>query len=144
MISNAGIVPCGRNADDPNTPNIIESGMCTLCDLIKGIWIIVDYAMKILVVVALLMIVIAGTMYIVSAGNQGLMNTAKHLLWSVLIGFAIVLVAWLGIRTIIFVIGVNDASFIRATGDKPNWFDFDSWLTCPATSIIPPTNPSGG
>jgi hypothetical protein len=121
------IVPCARNyANDTN--------MCTLCDLIKGIWFIVDYAMKILFFVALLMLVIAGIMYIVSTGNQGLISTAKQLMWNVLIGFAIVLLAWLTIRIIMNVI---TADVNRATG-KTNWFDFNSDLNCHPT----PMNPS--
>jgi hypothetical protein len=111
-LAEAQIVPCGRSG---------SGTMCTLCDLIVGIDNIIKYAFNILVWVAVCMIVIAGVMYIVSAGSQGLMNAAKQLLWNVLVGFAIVLLAWLIINTII--ITVLNTNYPQATG-KNNWTDY--------------------
>jgi len=96
----AVLVPCGGYA----TP---DPGMCTLCHLIVGIKGIIDYAFLIFVALALVMLVISGIMYIVSAGNSGMMESAKGLMKNVLVGFALVLLAWLIINTTMLVIGAR-------------------------------------
>jgi hypothetical protein len=93
------LVPCGRS-DQGGT-------MCTLCDFIVGIKGLIDYGFKIMVFVALVMLVISGVVYIVSAGNTGMMDMAKGLLKNVLIGFSIILGAWLIINTIMLIMGTK-------------------------------------
>jgi hypothetical protein len=85
----AGIVPCGDT-----TP-------CTLCHLIVGIKNLVDWGLKIALPLAVLGIVISGILYMVSAGNSKLIETAKTGLWAGLIGFTIVLAAWLIVNVVI-------------------------------------------
>jgi len=98
------LVPCGRS-DQGNT-------MCTLCDFIIGIKGLIDYGFIIMVVVALAMLIIAGVLYTISAGNEGMMTMAKGRLFNVLIGFAIILGAWLIINTTMLVMGT------KGVGDK--------------------------
>ena len=90
----AGIVPCGRSCDNPNTKDN-EYCPCTLCHLLVGIHRIIGWGFKILTFVAVASLVGAGIMYIVSAGNEKLMETAKTFAKHTLMGFAIVLAAWL-------------------------------------------------
>lgn len=92
-----GLVPCGRNGQS----------MCTLCHFIVGIKGIIDYGMSIMIVVALTMITIAGIIYIVSAGSTEMMNVAKGLLRNTLVGFTIILGAWLMVSTIMWVMGAR-------------------------------------
>jgi hypothetical protein len=101
-VSHAALVPCGRS-DQGGT-------MCTLCDFIIGIKGLIDYGFGIMVFVALAMLVIAGIVYIVSAGNSGMMETAKGLLKNVLIGFSIILAAWLIVNTVMWAIGTKEAN----------------------------------
>jgi len=96
-VSQAALVPCGKS----------EEAMCTLCDFIVGIKGLVDYGFKIMVVVALAMLIISGVVYVISAGNEGMMTTAKSLLKNVLIGFSIILGAWLIINTAMWVMGTK-------------------------------------
>lgn len=103
----AALVPCGKKSD---------SGMCTLCDLIVGIKGIIDYGFKIMVIVAIAMVTIAGITYIISAGDEGMMGTAKNLLKNTLIGFAVILGAWLMINTVMWVIGTKGDLGIGVTG----------------------------
>lgn len=97
LVSNAALVPCGKSGE----------AMCTLCDFIIGIKGLIDYGFKIMVVVALAMLIISGVVYVISAGNEGMMTTAKSLLKNVLIGFSIILGAWLIINTAMWVMGTK-------------------------------------
>ncbi|MFH0969827.1 MAG: pilin [Patescibacteria group bacterium] len=108
-VSHASIVPCGLSQDDPNTPNTNESQMCTLCHFVIGIQGLIDYGFKIMVFVALAMLVYAGVVYIISAGSSGMMETAKHLLKNVLIGFSVILAAWLIVNTVMWQMGAKEA-----------------------------------
>ncbi len=111
-VADAALVPCGKSTD---------SGMCTLCHLIIGIKDIMDYGFKIMVVVAIVMLMVSGIVYIVSTGNTGMMDTAKHLLTNALIGFAIILGAWLVINTVILVLGAKGDLGVQAI----NWYTFE-------------------
>jgi hypothetical protein len=110
-VSHATLVPCGRS--DQGT-------MCKLCDLIVGIKGLIDYGFVIFVVLALVMIVIAGVVYIVSAGNEGMMESAKGLLKNALIGFAVILGAWLIINVALWLISAKGDLGIGAT----SWHTF--------------------
>lgn len=90
-----GIVKCGSTGQ----------AMCNLCYLVKGLNDIVQYIMKIAIGVALLAIVIGGVMYVVSAGDPGMIQTAKTTMKNAVIGFIIILSAFVIINTTIQVIG---------------------------------------
>jgi hypothetical protein len=96
----APLVPCGRSDQGGQ--------MCTLCHLIIGIKGIIDYGLKIMVILGITMLVIAGIVYIVSAGDEGMMTTAKGLLKNAVIGFAIILGAWLIVNTVLWIIGTKE------------------------------------
>ena len=102
LISSAALVPCGRS-DQAGTAD----EMCTLCHFIIGIKGLIDYGFTIMVIVGLAMLVIAGVVYIVSAGNEGMMGTAKSLMKNALIGFALILGAWLIVNTTMWIMGVR-------------------------------------
>jgi len=105
--NSSGVVPCGRNCDNPAT-EIDERDMCTLCHLLVGIDNIIDWGFAVLLVIAVMMIVIAGVTYIVSGGNQSITKAAKSALISTLVGTAIMLLAWLVVNTIIAYILTSD------------------------------------
>lgn len=111
------LVPCGRTGQP----------MCTLCDLIKGIYDIVQYIIKIAVWVTLTAIAIGGGMYALSAGNSNMIELAKGAMKKALIGLVIVLTAWLMVNTLLLVIGTQ--SNLGITG-VVSWGKFE----CAATN----------
>lgn len=108
----AGIVPCGT-----------DSTMCTLCDLFVGIHNIINWGFGVMVFVALAGITVAGVLYIVSAGDEGLKTTSKNLMKNVLIGFSLVLLAWVIVNTTLWLIGASDISG-KLNVDSNSWWDF--------------------
>jgi preprotein translocase subunit SecG len=93
LPADAALVPCGRTPGE-GVPKA-ETSPCTLCHLFIGIHRIIEWGFKILTFVAIASLVGAGIMYIISAGNEKMMETAKNLAKHTLMGFAIVLAAWL-------------------------------------------------
>jgi len=141
-ISNAALVPCGLRQDDTSTTKFDESQPCTLCHLVVGIQGLIDFGFKIMVVVGLVMLVAAGIIYIVSAGNEGMMETAKGLMKNALIGFSLILGAWLIVSTMMWIMGTKESSDeggvlgIKVTG----WNTF----TCSRTRRSNTTNSTPG
>lgn len=107
-----GIVPCG------NGDNI--SNACTLCHLIIGIKKLIDFGSALLITVTIFAIFISGVVYIVSSGNQTLMTSAKTFLTNSLVGFTLVLTAWLIVNTVMWILSVNPGMGIG----KTNWYTF--------------------
>ena len=119
----SGLVPCGTGATDP----------CTLCHLIVGFKGLLDWGMTILIVAAITAITISGVMYIMSSGNPGLITSAKGLLTNALVGFALMLGAWLIINTTLTLLSVKADLGIQ----KDSWSKFSCSLestTVTATS----------
>ncbi|MFZ2299843.1 MAG: hypothetical protein WAW00_01760 [Candidatus Moraniibacteriota bacterium] len=104
----AGLVPCGRSADDTTTPGTNEADRCTICHIVIGGKGIIDYGLKIMTFAAIAVIVAMGVLYIVSTGDEGMMQTAKGGLKAALIGFAVMLAAWLIVNTVLNVLAVKD------------------------------------
>ncbi len=119
-VSANGLVPCGGNGEP----------RCRLCHLIVGVDNIIDWGRNILVFVALASLVAGGIMYIISAGNQQLMETAKNIVKQSLIGFAIVLGAWLIVNAslyLIFQATNTDGQFNTGPASGNSWYEF----SCP-------------
>ncbi len=105
----SGLVPCGGR-DNP----------CTICYMILTIQNIISFGLRIFVVIGILMVVVAGITYIVSAGNTGMMDMAKGFLKNALIGFGLMLGAWLIVNTTMLVLGSRGDLGIGIT----NWYNF--------------------
>ena len=90
-VKAAGLVPC----DDD----------CNLCYLLVGIQNIFEFLMKILAPLALAALAAVGVTFIVSTGNVKLVEFAKKTLNYSLKGFAIALLAWLGVNSIMDLMG---------------------------------------
>lgn len=120
-----GIVSCGRGQD-----------MCTLCDLIKGMNIVIQYLMKISIGVALLAMAIGGVMYIVSAGDGDLIKSAKSTIKNAATGFVIIFAGWLIINTTITLIGTKTKTDDGGTLgiSITSWGQFDCNRTVPITN----------
>lgn len=101
----AGLIPCGGPTDP-----------CTLCHLIVGIHGLVQYGIGIITAICFAAIFFAGVMYIISVGDEGMMKSAKSFLSSALIGFAVVMSAWLIVTVVIWVLAARPSSGITGKG----------------------------
>lgn len=119
-VTTGGLVPCGKTGQEP----------CTLCHLVIGIQGLIDYGRKIMTYVAFLMLAVGGILYTVSAGNEKLMTQAKDLLFKVLIGFAIILGAWIIVNYSLILLSRKDNLGIQQAG---SWSQFKCSATKPAT-----------
>lgn len=125
-IANAGLVSCGITATDP----------CTLCHLIVGIKSIIDWAMNTLLIpLSITAISIAGIIYIISSGNPTLTKQAKDIVSATLIGFALMLGAWLIINTTLTLFSAKENLGI----EKTNWYSFSCTTTSSSTGVLPTT-----
>jgi hypothetical protein len=127
VLAADGIVPCGLDGT--------YSNRCTLCHLITGIKKIFDYGIKIIAVICLACATFAGVMYVVSSGNESTMESAKKFLSASLIGFAVVLGAWVIVNTTITVLMPTKkaADTGGSMGIGKIWSDFGS-VNCTSTS----------
>ncbi len=73
---------------------------CDFCALLQMAKNIIDLLFKILVIAAVILIVWAGIKLVTSAGNTHALEDAKSMVTNVIIGFVIVMAAWLIVDTI--------------------------------------------
>jgi len=81
----AGLVPCG-GPDEP---------ACQACYFVELLTGLLDWLVGILAIVFALIVVTAGFKLVTSAGNTSAKETAKSMISNAIIGFTIVLAAWL-------------------------------------------------
>lgn len=127
--NSGGIVPCGSGNS--------QSGACTLCSLIIGIYNLIQWGRNILLTISVVMIFIAGVMYIVSAGT-GLAEQAKKALSAALVGFTVVLTAWLIIATVMWILSANNDLGIGKA--NINWQTGSINFSCAATGSGAPVS----
>ena len=97
-----GLIPCGHGS--------ASSDACTLCDFIVGFYNLIHFGLELLITVTVVGIFIAGVMYIVSAGNEQLITKAKTFLSASLVGFTIVLTAWLLVNVAMWALSFNTST----------------------------------
>lgn len=132
--ANAGLVPCGRTVDDPAT-TLNEATPCTICHLVLGVEGIIQWGLKVMTYIAVAVIVAMGILYIVSAGNDSLMETAKKGITASLVGFVVMLGAWLMVNTVIMALAdTTDQSKPLATLRSDGVFRFSCDITSNAGS----------
>ncbi len=117
----AGIVPC----DGPD---------CTTCHFVDLGSNILNWLIGIMATVCAVMIVVAGFKMVTAGGNAGAVSSAKEMITNTIVGFIILLAAWLIVDTVM-------RTFV---GDEiPN---FGPWneIDCVAQPVVtppPPTDP---
>jgi hypothetical protein len=105
-VDAAGLVPCGRNDGTP-----AEQAPCTVCHVIVGGVGVIKWGLSIMTVLGITVAFAMAVLYVVSAGDQGMMSTAKGGIKAVLVGFAIMLSAWLIVNIVLTIlIDPNDTS----------------------------------
>jgi len=131
LSADAALIPCGRNSDDPDTITTNEMAPCTICHIIVGGAGLITWGLGIMTVVAICVIVAMAILYIVSAGYDGLMTTAKGGIKASLIGFAVILGAWLIVNVVLTMLSVDRGAGKPLAGlIQTNAFTF----TCDTTS----------
>ena len=110
------IVPCGRQGQSS----------CTLCHLLELLQNIFCFLYGLLITVSLAMITVAGVLYIVSAGAS-LKAMAKTIIVKTLTGFAIFLLAWLIVFSVLKLSSSNNmGEWWQMTCDEESAFDWAS------------------
>ncbi len=120
------LIPCGRNIDNKNTTDIDETKPCTLCHIVLGGQGLVAWGLKIMAIIAITVIFAMGVLYILSAGNSGMMQTAKGGMIASLIGFAVMLSAYLIVNVILTILvdtASPDKPFLNLTATQ-GYFNF--------------------
>lgn len=118
-----GLVPCG-NGNDP----------CTLCHFIIGFYNMVSVMLKLVVTAALAGIFISGVMYIISSGDETMMTGAKNFLKASVIGFVVVLGAFLIVNVTMWALSAKDSNGDGVSDmgvGQAGWFSF----TCSTESL---------
>jgi hypothetical protein len=92
----AYLIPCGRRDGQG-----LESEPCTACHAVVAGKRLIDYMMRIMVVVAVAVIVAMGVLYILSGVNADLNKKAKEGLMAVVYGLVFMLSAWLIVSTVL-------------------------------------------
>ncbi|MFZ2188474.1 MAG: hypothetical protein WAV73_02870 [Candidatus Moraniibacteriota bacterium] len=135
----SGLVPCGLGSNDP----------CTLCHLIVGIQGLIQWGMGILITLSITAISIAGVMYVVSSGDPTLTKQAKSFVTSTLIGFALMLGAWLIVNATLWVFSAKEGTATGTSASKyslglesKNWYTFECSTVSSSTGAI--TTGQGG
>ena len=122
LASGAGLVPCGGEDEPP----------CQLCHFFVLFKNVLDFIyFKIIPPLAVLFIAIGGFMYVFAfldpqemfgGGQPSLINKAKKLFASVMIGLILVYGSWIIVNTFFMIIGVAEW-----TGLKQGWWH----INCP-------------
>jgi hypothetical protein len=86
-----------------------KAGPLQACDLLTLYNNILQFGIYIATVVATLMLTYAGFLYITSSAKPGNIERAHSIFWNVLVGFTIVLVAWIIVSTLLRVFTGQDS-----------------------------------
>jgi|GEM_PF-3326380 hypothetical protein len=105
--TDSGIVPCGREVDNPKTEND-ETDKCTLCHLALIANNLILFLFSIASITAVLMFIIAGLMYIFVGANPVAKNQAKEAAMGIVKGYMVVFTAWLIVDFILSAWGFID------------------------------------
>ncbi|HAI73963.1 MAG TPA: hypothetical protein DCS28_03755 [Candidatus Moranbacteria bacterium] len=134
IVNAAGVVPCGNGLTDP----------CTICHFIVGFKNLIDWGRNILIALSITMMTIAGVMYIVSSGDPEMIKRAKSLAVNTVIGFSLMLGAWLIINTTFYVFSAK-SSPVDSVEKYNLGLEAKSWdtFTCStaSSSTVVPTPP---
>lgn len=129
FVQARGLVPCGGAGENP----------CNLCFLFKLLENVMNFLVNTVGVIATLFLVIGGIVLVISGANKGLYETGKKIITNTIIGTAIVLMAWIGINTILTISGFTRANI----GLSGNWFELQC-STAPGTTAGGAVTPAPG
>jgi hypothetical protein len=105
--NSAGLIPCGRNLNDPAT-SWNECDECNLCSIVLTGELIINFLLKMAAIAAVLAIIVSGFVYIFAAGKEKTVSTAKAMLKYALFGFVIIFTSWMIVNSILTTFGYVD------------------------------------
>ncbi len=116
----AGLVPCGKSSGTS-----AETAPCTVCHIIVGGNSFITWGLGIMTVIAITVLFAMAVLYVTSAGNPGMMQTAKGGIMAALIGFGVMLSAWLIVNVILTIL-VDTSDMSKPLGGliKGGTFEF--------------------
>ncbi len=120
----AGLVPCGGFSD---------SAMCTACDFVVMAQNIMKWFVAISASIVALVFALGGMKMVMSAGNTGAVSEAKEMMTNSVIGFLILLGAWLIVNTVLMTV-MSDGKGIEVWGE----------IQCVPNPTMTATNTGGG
>jgi len=91
---------------------------CTFDDLIKTIENVVQFLVILATSIATIIIAWAGFLYLTAAGNSSKISQAHNLIWKAVVGFLIVLAAWLIVEVILDSLEAKDFAKIQSSGSN--------------------------
>jgi len=106
-VTTGGLVPCGREWNDLNTP-WNDKAPCNFCHLVILASLIINFLMELVILISILALVVAGLIYVKTGGDSSLITAAKQNVNKILYGFVIVFIAWAIINLIMILLGFND------------------------------------
>ena len=117
----AGLVPCGRSIDDPNTRDIKETDDCTLCHLFILLNNIFTYFFTFILPVTATGLMVWGGFTLLTAGeSKTKFEQAKNIITAAVVGLVIILASWIFLNMFLSSIGVAEW-----TGLKEGWWKIE-------------------
>jgi len=105
----AGLVPCGRSIDDPNTRDIKETDDCTLCHLFILLNNIFTYFFTFILPVTATGLMVWGGFTLLTAGeSKTKFEQAKNIITAAVVGLVIILASWIFLNMFLSSIGVAE------------------------------------
>jgi hypothetical protein len=125
-------------------PEIVQCGgegeeMCDACDAFSLISRGLVYLISLIGIILTVVIMWSGIKIATSAGNMSAVSEAKNLLWNAIIGFVIILVAWLAIDTVMKTLLRDNLFDFNQDGQFGPWNVID-----PSSCVRPETIPVQG
>lgn len=134
-----GLVPCGRNFDDPGTEPW-ENCPCRLCHFLVLGKNIIDFSLKNLVIpLAVLLIVIGGVVLLTSSGSPEKMGRGLAILKTTVIAVVIIFGSWIIVNSVLTFLGIAQWTGIV---DNPATPQVEGWwiIDCPIPDVCNDTN----
>jgi len=82
---------------------------CGTCSLLETVSNIYNFFLGVCFAVAVLVLVVAGVNYLLNGGDWGRLEKSKYILKSGLVGFAVVLLGWAAVQSVIKTVGYPNA-----------------------------------
>lgn len=109
----SGLIRCGNSTTTDSAGKVVFKNPCDFDDFIGLINGVVNWIIGIAGVIFTISAVWGGFLYMTSGTSLGDKEKAKSILWSTLLGFVIILCAWLIVYTILRYMVGEDSDVLR-------------------------------
>lgn len=106
-VLTGGLVPCGRSQDDLTTTGINEKDPCNFCHFFVLFERIVNFLLiQLMPVIIVLLVSWGGFLIMTARDNPGQVRNGREIITWALLGYALMLMAWLIVNTFFTVLGI--------------------------------------